>query len=184
MDHRKGSFSPGNGTESIEKIPAGWDEPMTKTLNFLRLERALSPNTVAAYRVDLTQCARHFSATAPSDVKRGDITNYLLHLKDAHLNPSSISRKLVALKVFFRFLLGENLISSDPSALLDSPRLMRGLPEVLNIDEVNSLLSIPSAKQKGKGIRDRALLELLYATGMRVSEAVKLKINDLNQEGG
>ena len=112
-----------------------------------------------------------------------------MSLRDKKLAPSSVGRKLVAIKVFFRYLLAQGLIKTDPSGVIESPRLMKGLPDVLDVEEVGRLLSAASEDKRKKKIqrkvlRDRALLELLYASGLRVSEAAGLKIPDLNQEAG
>lgn len=112
-----------------------------------------------------------------------------MSLRDKRLAPSSVGRKLVAIKVFFRFLLGQNLIRKDPSSVIESPRLMKGLPDVLDVEEVGRLLGAALDEKskkapKKKALRDRALLELLYASGLRVSEASSLKLTDLNQEAG
>ncbi len=166
-------------------MDSSWDEPIEQFINFLHLERALSPNTVSAYRRDLAQFADSFSPPKlPLGVTRSEILDYLLKLKDAHLNPSSIARKLVAIKVFYRFLLSQNLIRVDPTAVIESPRIWKGLPEVLDVSEVIRLLKAAPGRDGKKGIRDRAMLELLYASGLRVSEMAALKLTDLHQEAG
>ena len=152
-------------------------------VQFLRLERGLSSNTIAAYRRDLEQFSASFRSKSPGAVTRPEILDYLMALRDNQLSPSSVARKLVAIKVFYRFLLGQRMVSSDPAGVIESPRLWKGLPEVLDVEEVSRLLK--SAGQDGKkGIRDRAILELLYAAGLRVSEASNLKVIDLNREAG
>jgi len=157
-------------------------------VDFLRLERGLSQNTVLAYRQDLRQFSKALPSKQPSDVTRGDILDHLMMLRDRKLAPSSVGRKLVAIKVFFRFLLSQNLIKNDPSAIIESPRLMKGLPDVLDVEEVGRLLlaATPDKRKKKqkKTVRDRALMELLYASGLRVSEASGMKITDLNPEAG
>ncbi len=107
-----------------------------------------------------------------------------MKLRDRKLAPSSVARKLVAIKVFFRFLVGQGLVRSDPSAVMESPRLMKGLPAVLDVEEVGRLLASAPGKDGMRGLRDRALLELLYASGLRASEATGLKVSDLNLESG
>ncbi|MDO8730582.1 MAG: site-specific tyrosine recombinase XerD [Candidatus Omnitrophota bacterium] len=163
-----------------------WNDLIRRTIDFLRLERGLSQNTVLAYRRDLQQFAAALSPKQPSDIARGDILDYLMSLRDKKLAPSSVARKLVAIKVFFRFLLSQSLIKNDPSSIIESPRLMKGLPDVLDVEEVGRLLAAAAAdkrkKKQKKTLRDRALLELLYASGLRVSEASGLKLTDLNSE--
>ena len=166
-----------------------WDDLIRRTIDFLRLERGLSRNTVLAYRRDLQQFANALHPQQPSEIARGDILDYLMSLRDKKLTPSSVGRKLVAIKVFFRFLLSQSLIKSDPSGIIESPRLIKGLPDVLDVEEVGRLLGAALDEKskkapKKKALRDRALLELLYASGLRVSEASSLKLTDLNPEAG
>ncbi len=160
-----------------------WEEPIHRLMEFLRLERALSPHTILAYRSDLNQFSRALSPSkTPAQVTRHDILDYLLKLKDEGLSASSIARKLVAIKVFYRHLSGEGLVPTDPAGVIESPRLWKGLPEVLDVEEVTRLLKAAAGRDKKKGVRDRAILELLYATGLRVSEAANLKLTDLHTE--
>ncbi len=186
-----------------------WDQRIRQSIDYLRLERALSPNTISAYQRDLTQFAQGMKGKTPATVTRGQILDYLMGLRDEEMipppafpaksgsnrrfdrprgpksgggmTPSSVARKLVAIKGFFRFLLGENLILADPAGVIESPRLLKGLPEVLDVEEVSRLLKAVPGRD-GKQIRDRALLELLYASGLRVSEAAGLKLTDLHLE--
>lgn len=153
-------------------------------MDFLRLERGLSENTIAAYRRDLEQFARGIQQQTPATVTRANIVDHLMKLRDDSMAPSSVGRKLVAVKVFFRFLLSQNVIRADPSRVIESPRLMKGLPDVLDVEEVGRLLHAADGRDKKKSLRDRALLELLYASGLRVSEASGLKLAELNQEAG
>ena len=149
--------------------------------NYLHLERGLSANTITAYRRDLTAFTDQLAARRVTDlgaVQRPEIMQYLLGLKGRGLKPSSLARKLVAIKVWFRYLARERVIPQDPTSVLETPRMWKTLPDVLTVDEVTRLLARPDPRQS-QGIRDRALLELLYATGMRVSEAVTLTHNDL-----
>lgn len=153
-------------------------------MDFLRLERGLSENTVSAYRRDLEQFALGVAPKPPASVTRPDIVDHLMKLRDDALAPSSVGRKLVAIKVFFRFLLSQSIVRSDPSGVIESPRLMKGLPDMLDVEEVARLLHQADGRDGKKSLRDRALLELLYASGLRVSEASGLKVVDLNQEAG
>ena len=161
-----------------------WKDLIQQNDRFLRLERGLSMNTLSAYSRDVTQFARSVGSKSPAAVTRRDILDHLMKLRDEGIQPSSAARKLVAIKVFFRFLLAQGLISSDPAGIIESPRLMKGLPEVLDIEEAARLLKSASGRDGIRSIRDRALLELLYASGLRVSEASGLKVTDLNQEAG
>ncbi len=176
-----------NGAASKEapsSISEEWKGLIQQNDRFLRLERGLSANTLAAYSRDLIQFARSAGSESPATVARRDILEHLMKLRDEGIQPSSAARKLVAIKVFFRFLLSQRLIPSDPSGVIESPRLMKGLPEVLDVEETVRLLKSASGRDGIRSIRDRALLELLYASGLRVSEASGLKLTDLNQEAG
>ncbi len=174
----------GKQTTESRRLNPEWENLIRQAMDFLNLERGLSANTVSAYRRDLTQFARALSFDrVPGSVARNEILDYLMKLRDGKMAPTSVARKLVAIKIFYRFLLAENLVRTDPAAIIESPRLWKGLPEVLEIEEVERLLKAAPGRNR-KGIRDRAILELLYATGMRVSEAAGLKLTDLHPEAG
>jgi integrase/recombinase XerD len=155
-------------------------------LNYLSIERGLSKNTISSYRTDLAHFIGHLETNAIDDadkVKRQDITDYMLGLKAGGISSNSISRALVAIKMFYRFLVSERLASDDVPGVLESPRLIRPLPNVLGIAEVDKLLCAPDLRD-WMGIRDKAALELIYATGMRVSELVELIMDGLNLDVG
>lgn len=155
-------------------------------LNYLSVERSLSNNTIAAYRRDLAKyvsCLEESGINSLSQSTRKDISDFMFRLKDNGLNASSIARNLAAIKVFYRFLVRERILKTDPSGLLDSPRLWKRIPDALSFQEVEDLLKGPSLRQT-QGVRDRAILEVMYATGMRVSEAVNLKLTDVNLDAG
>jgi len=155
-------------------------------LNYLSVERGLSRNTISSYGSDLLSFLNHLEskgATGMEKIKRDDITEYLLHLKDKGLSGNSISRALIAIKMFYKFLVQERFIKNDVAGILESPKLIRPLPNVLNITEVTRLLRAPDTRS-WVGIRDKAALELMYATGMRVSEMVDLLTATLNLDVG
>lgn len=155
-------------------------------LNYLSVERSLSNNTIVAYRRDLNKYISYLEKSGISSLSqstRKDISDFMFRLKDNGLNASSIARNLAAIKVFYRFLVRERILKADPSSLLDSPRLWKRIPDALSFQEVEDLLKGPSLRQT-QGIRDRAILEVMYATGMRVSEAVNLKVTDVNLDAG
>ena len=155
-------------------------------LSCLTLERGLAANTITAYRRDLTAFTDHLAArglTEPSRMTRADVTGYLMMLKERGLKPTSLARKLVAVKVWFRYLAGERLIPQDPTSVLETPRTWKTLPDTLNVEEVARLLMRANIRRP-QGIRDRAILELLYATGMRVSELAMLTAKDLHLDLG
>lgn len=146
----------------------------------------MSKNTVSSYRTDLIHFVAHLETkgiTVVEKIKRQDITNYLLSLKDKGISSNSISRALVAIKMFYRFLVQEHFIKDDVAGILESPKLIRPLPNVLNIIEVDKLISAPDVRD-WMGIRDKAALELMYASGMRVSEMVELTKEGLNLDVG
>lgn len=155
-------------------------------LNYLTVERGLSRNTISSYGTDLTHFAAYMETKGVTDiekVKRQDITNYMLSLKDNGISSNSISRGLVAIKMLYRFLVQERFIKDDVAGVLESPRLVRPLPNVLGMTEVDKLLAAPDIRD-WLGMRDKAALELMYATGMRVSEIVELTMDGLNLDVG
>ena len=156
-------------------------------LNYLSVERGLSINTIASYRSDLIAFLNHLEGVSVKEiggVKRQDIMNYLLGLKEKNkLSSNSISRALVAIKAFYKFLVQERLTKDDVAGVLESPRLVRPLPNVLAMAEVDKLMNAPDSRD-WMGIRDKAALELMYATGMRVSELVELTKEGLNLDVG
>ena len=161
-------------------------EKIDEFLQFLKVERNLSSNTIDSYSRDLNKFLAYLSSHRGSNLTRvnsENIQNYRRFLKTKGISSSSIARNLVALKMFFRFLLREGAIKEDPSYQLESPLSWSKLPEVLSIAEVENLLNQPSILKKS-GFRDRAILELLYATGMRVSELVNVRLQDLNLKIG
>ena len=107
----------------------------------------------------------------------------MLYQKDKGLSANSIARGLAAIRVFYRFLVRERILKTDPTSQIDSPKLWKRIPETLSLNEVEALLSQPNIRDT-QGIRDKAILEALYATGMRVSEAVNLKVDNVNLDIG
>lgn len=155
-------------------------------LNYLSVERGLSNNTIYSYRRDLTKYAGYLANRKIESVAkatRDDVTDFMFNQKEKGLSPSSISRNLVAVKTFYRFLVRERILKVDPTSVLEAPKLWKRLPEVMTLSEVEALLDAPNLRQE-QGIRDRAILEMLYATGMRASELVNLKLEDVNLEVG
>ena len=154
-------------------------------MDYLSVERGLSSNTLEAYRRDLTKffgfLDRESSASTES-VDPSDIIAYLIYLRKGKLAIRSISRNLVAVRMFYKFLVSEDVINEDPTLNLDSPKTGLSLPEVLSQEEVERLLSLPNSKEQG--IKDKAILELLYATGMRVSELINLPIDNIDLHEG
>jgi len=155
-------------------------------LNYLSVERGLSHNTIISYRRDLSTYADFISKSkidALSKITKNDITNFMLNQKDKGISANSIARRLAAIRMFHRFLARERIVKEDPSNLIDSPKLWKKIPEALSLNEVDSLIAQPDMRDN-QGVRDRAILETLYATGMRVSEAVDLKKDNINLDIG
>ncbi|MCM8784065.1 MAG: site-specific tyrosine recombinase XerD [Candidatus Omnitrophica bacterium] len=162
------------------------EEWIEQFLNYLNVERSLADNTIASYRRDLKIFKKYLSdggIISWDKVSRRDIDNFLFKRREKGINPSSIARELVALKMFFRFLAQEGIIRDDPTAVLETPRLWKRLPESLSVAEVEKVLNSVRTNTP-IGFRDKTCLELLYATGMRVSEVADLRISDINLEGG
>ena len=154
-------------------------------LNYARVERGLSPNTIAAYRSDLHGFSAYAAkrSLASDDVDREAVVAFLGELYKAGLDSRSVARHLVTVRSFFRFLRQEKLIGRDPTEQIDLPRVWKRLPKFLSVEEVERLLAQPN-ETTPEGRRDRAMLEVLYATGLRVSELVNLKVNDVESDAG
>lgn len=155
-------------------------------INYLSTERGLALNTLESYGRDLRQYAdfleRGKFATLES-ASRATIISYLLYLEKQGKATATIARRLAALKSFYQFLLREKVLDKDPTANLESPKLEKRLPKVLTVKEIEQLLKQPNP-MNATGLRDRAMLELLYATGIRVSELVSLNLGDVNVDMG
>ncbi|NQT94917.1 MAG: site-specific tyrosine recombinase XerD [Candidatus Omnitrophica bacterium] len=156
-------------------------------LSYLSVERGLSDNTAAAYKNDLYKYATYLEDKKKrlhaEEATRNDIRDYMASLKDDGLAPNSISRNLVAIKVFHRFLVRERYIKEDVTSVLDSPRLWKHLPETLSVADVELIIKKPNIRT-WMGIRDKAAIELMYATGLRVSELVNLATDNVNLDIG
>jgi integrase/recombinase XerD len=154
--------------------------------NYLTAERGLADNTVLSYGRDLRKFARYLDSIRVSSVQkvtRGNVIDFLILEKRNGIASNSLSRYLIAIKMFFRFLVGEGVIESDVAELIESPKLWRVLPETMTIEEVERVLSLPDMSTP-EGIRDRAIMEMLYATGMRISELANLKLADYSPRAG
>lgn len=152
-------------------------------LSFLLVEKRHSPHTISAYGRDISRFERFWSPRPLSSVATLDVRSFLLHLREQGLNSRSIARSLSSLKSFFKFLCNEDYIQDNPAEILESPKLWRKLPDILSLDEMERLLASPNF-QTTLGLRDKAMLELMYATGLRVSELVSLKVSDLDLQVG
>ena len=155
-------------------------------LNYISLERGLSINTRKAYADDIHQFLVYLEGkgiTSLSPVTRKQILDHLMAMKGRGMSTNSISRHLVSIKVFFRYLQQEGLLDRNVTDTMDSPKLWKILPDTLSEKEVGLLLAAPNMR-KPLGIRDRTMLELFYATGIRVSELANLQLSDLHLDEG
>jgi integrase/recombinase XerD len=150
-------------------------------LELLLAERGAAENTVEAYERDLLDFLRH-SGADPLAADAEAIRSYLDHLNARAMAPSTTARRLSALKQFFKFLHGEGLRDDDPTAVIDAPKRGRTLPKVLSEEEVSRLLDTAAEDESAEGLRLRALMELLYATGLRVSELISLRVNAVTED--
>jgi integrase/recombinase XerD len=149
----------------------------------LRVERGLSPRTIAAYESDLASFGASVPPRAPWKDSAEPAQEYLRELRSGlHRAPSTVRRRAAALRAFYRFAFSEGLIERDVASLLDLPRQARRLPDTLDAAAVERLVLAPDESTPA-GLRDRALLELLYACGLRISEAVGLDLDDVSREG-
>lgn len=155
-------------------------------LAYMTVERGVSRNTLEAYSHDLG-CYLDFLSrqgiSAPNDISTLHLADFMKGQKEKGLSPRSRARALSAIRVFHRFLLAERLSGTNPATMIDAPRSIRKLPQVLSPAEVDRLLSSPAGEDP-IAQRDRAMLQLLYATGLRVSELVELQLRDLNLDAG
>jgi integrase/recombinase XerD len=154
-------------------------------LHHLTVERGLAKNSVLAYGRDLAKFGRFLNGKGrgPRQVRQGEIDEFARRLGRDGLSAKSIARALNAVRMFYRFLVVEKIVSEDPTTAVRAPRTWKTLPRFLTLEEVDHLLETPDTSS-ALGLRDAAMLELLYATGLRVSELVSLRARDLNLEAG
>jgi integrase/recombinase XerD len=163
-------------------------EEIDSFLNYLTVEKGFSGNTIAAYRNDLTQLAEFANREAgkrsvmPSwaNFRRQDMLSYLLDLKERNYAVTTLARKIAAAKSFFGFMMAEGNIRSNPTENISSPKVGKALPDAISISQVRQLIDQPAGLSTPEAKRDRAMLELLYASGMRASELVSLNLNDVD----
>ncbi len=167
-------------------------EDIDKFLNYLEVERGFSQNTIVAYRNDLYQlasfteeeAAKRASIPSWSGFGRQGILSYLLNLKERNYAATTLARKVAATKSFFSFMVAEGYLKENPTQNIGSPKIGRSLPKPLSISQVRLLLEQPAKLSTSEAKRDKTMLELLYASGMRVSELVSLNLGDVDTEGG
>lgn len=164
--------------------PIELDDALSVYVDHLRVERGLSDNSLAAYHRDLSKLVAYLEArgeTAPEAVTRDHLLSFLVHLGRTGLANRSVARHVSSVRGFFQFLLEDGHVEMDPAETLQAPTWGRPLPGTLTLDEVEALLEAPDPGAP-RGLRDRAMLEMLYATGMRVSELCSLSLGDLRDE--
>lgn len=154
-------------------------------LTYLKEKRDYSENTTAAYKNDLSQFlnfiqAEHVEVSHWGDVGDEVVRDYVAHMREQPYASSSVARKVAAIKSFFQFLNKRDVVPENPTAKVDSPKVKKRLPKTLSEEDVERLLATPSQEKSPKNLRDTALLNLLYATGMRVTEIVSLRVQDLD----
>ncbi len=161
-------------------------EQIESYLNYLAVEKGYSEHTIAAYRNDLTglaDFAKRQNITSWADFSRQNMLGHLLDLKERGYVATTVARKVAAARSFFGFLVSEGTIKTDPTANMSSPSVGKALPKPIPINQVRLLLEQPDKLSTAEAKRDRAMLELLYASGMRISELVALNLGDVNIEG-
>jgi integrase/recombinase XerD len=164
------------------------DTTVNEFLEFLSVEKGASGNTISAYRNDLAQLEEFFGAhkngnggspIAWASVNQNQVLEYILNLKGHSYAEATVARKVAAVKSFFSYLQAEGKVKLNPTESLASPKVGKSLPKPLTVQEIDELLEQPARKQTPEAKRDRAMLELMYATGLRVTELVSLDIDDI-----
>ena len=170
----------------LSQAPGGFADGIDQFLNYIELERNLSENTVAAYRSDLDQAAAFLAGRGATDwrgLTAAQAGEWVHSLDGERYRTASLSRKLTALRMFARFLVREKIRDDDFTALLSGPKIVRKIPSTLSTDEVARLLAAPTGGDP-RALRDRALLELFYSSGLRVSELAALMLQQVDLENG
>ncbi|MCD4833956.1 MAG: site-specific tyrosine recombinase XerD [Bacteroidales bacterium] len=159
-----------------------WENSIIQFRNFLKLEKSLSDNSITAYETDIRKFVTYLEIKelniSPINVKLQDLKKFIEWINELELNARSQARIISGLKAFFKYLILEDIIETDPSSLLESPRLGRKLPEVLSIEEIDRIIAAIDLS-KPEGQRNKAIIETLYSCGLRVSELINLKITNL-----
>ncbi len=156
---------------------------LKRFLNYVAVEKGLSENTVTAYQRDLSRYLSWMKGKQADDIRQSDIVSFMVHLSSIGLSASSAARNLAAIRGFHKYLILDGLAQNDPTVNMETPRGWKRLPKSLSAADVDSLLNQPD-NTSPIGLRDKAMLELLYATGLRVSELVGLRISNVNLERG
>ena len=154
-------------------------------LSYLRVEKGLSDNTIQSYRRDMLKFVEFLDKKNidTAQIRRTDVVEFMASLYKRRLDSRSVARHLVTIRHFFRFALLEGFVKEDPAATIESPKFRQSLPYFLSVDEVERLLAQPDASS-AVGLRDKAIIELMYSTGIRVSELTGIRVGDLQMEAG
>ncbi|HDR50971.1 MAG TPA: tyrosine recombinase XerD, partial [Mariniphaga anaerophila] len=159
-----------------------WEESKKGYENYLKLEKSLSQNSISAYINDINKLVEflgeNYKKTGPEKVKLQHLKKFVEWLNERGVSPRTQARTISGIKSFFKYLLIEEKISSDPTALLESPKIGRKLPDILSMEEIDQLIDAVDL-DKAEGQRNKAMLETLYSCGLRVSELVNLKLTNL-----
>ena len=151
--------------------------------DYLRIEKRNSPHTVSAYRRDLSRFSAKFAGQKVDSVTTANIRDFLISLREQGLSPASVARSLSSIKSFFKYLCQDKQFQDNPAEILETPKRWRKLPDVLSSEDVDNLLKCPDLESV-LGLRDKAMLEILYASGLRVSELINLQVSQLDMQVG
>jgi integrase/recombinase XerD len=151
--------------------------------DYLRIEKRNSPHTVSAYSRDLSRFSTALAGQKVDSVTTADIRDFLISLREQGLSPASVARSLSSIKSFFKYLCQDKQFKDNPAEILETPKRWRKLPDVLSSEDVDTLLKSPDLESV-LGLRDKAMLEVLYASGLRVSELINLKVSQLDMQVG
>ncbi len=159
-------------------------DPVERFLNYLTVEKGLSANTLEAYKRDINKFRKHIEEAGKTIIrfKRSDITSYINFLRDSGNQTSTIARNIASIRGLCRFFLIEGIIKEDPVENLSTPKGWKKIPRIIGTDEVTGFLNKPEGKPLS--LRDRAILEMLYSSGLRASEVINIKMGDINFEAG
>jgi integrase/recombinase XerD len=174
-----------DGERSAAIMATEVDPHVATFLHYIRAEKGLSANTMLAYRRDIKKFAEFLNARQVplTTATRSDVVDFLSSLYDRGLDSRSVGRHLVTIRNFYRFCIGDGLVDKDPAADIESPKFHRSLPHFLSVEEVERLLAQPDTSTP-LGLRDKAMIELMYSTGLRVSELCGLRVSDIQMDSG
>ncbi len=164
-----------------------WEQDVRDFIAYLQIEKAMSANTIEAYTDDLDKLRAYLletdSTVGPKDVTPAMLSDFLVHMGEQGMQARSQARMLSGIRAFYKYMLMDNLIDSDPTKMVDYPKIGRKLPDVLTVDEIDALLAAIDLS-KTEGQRNKAMLETMYSCGLRVSELVGLRLSDLYLNDG